>query len=236
MQSVRDWADRRGFRYRFLGDELFDLLDPAIRDRTQHQPVVASDLARLRWLSLTLDAGATCAVWLDADTWIFDPDRFVPPDTTAVGREIWIQCEGSRWKRFTKVHNAALCAHPGNTLLPFYEDTARRLILANTAESVVPQFLGPKLLTALHTAAQLPVWEEAGVFSPAVIHGLLERTPQAVDLMLRNAASPPAAANLCASSVRRQELDASALERLTDDPQRIRDYLSGRHRRLQSRR
>lgn len=225
MRSVREWADSRCYSYCFIGDSLFDELPSDLIRKTRTQPVVASDLARLTWLETHLADGADCAVWLDADTWVFDPDHFsIPEGNAAVGRECWIQPDGERWRCYRKAHNAALMFRPGNALLPFYRETAERLLRAYESERVVPQFIGPKLLTALQNASQLPVWEQAGVLSPGLIRNLLDGGGPALNLFRRK--SPIiAAANLCASSVARGELSGSDMQRLIDDPAAIKRQL-----------
>lgn len=226
LQSVRNWAADQGYDYQFIGDELLAALPDDLKRKTASQPVVSSDLGRLIWLQQRLDEGAETAVWLDADTWIFNPAEFhLPAANAAVGRECWIQADGRRWRCYRKVHNAALMFRTDNSLLPFYRETAERLLRAHAGTRVVPQLIGPKLLTALHSACQLPVWEQAGVFSPAVIADLMRGGGAALQLLLKRGA-PPAAANLCQSSVARGELQADTLSRLIQDAPAVRQCLS----------
>ena len=227
LLSVREWARGRGFTYHFIGDELLTALPDDLRRRTREQPVVGSDIGRLIWLQRHLDDGACAAVWLDADTWIFDPDRLeLPAGNAAVGREHWVQRGKKRLRCYRKVHNAAMLFRSGNSLLPFYRDTAERLLRAYEGERVVPQFVGPKLLTALHSISQFPVWEQAGAFSPAVITDLMGGTGGALALMTQGG-HRPAAANLCCSSVQRGEIDAATLAQLLEDAPAVRARIAG---------
>lgn len=109
MRSVQTWAQQNGYHYHFIDDQLFAWVPAAWRQKTQSQPVVATDLARLYWLRQMLtgsaDTPVDAVVWLDADTLVFAPERFVLPNMLpdilpaakqtkfAVGREVWLQSE-----------------------------------------------------------------------------------------------------------------------------------------------
>jgi hypothetical protein len=217
LASVRDWCAQHRYGYRFLGDELFERVPGALLRKTRAQPVIATDLARLRVLQEALAEHYRAVIWLDADVLVFDPAAFRPPDTAyAVGREVWVQPDGQgRLKVYRKVHNAFLLFRRGNPFLDFYADTAERLLALNRG-TMPPQYLGPKLLTALHNVAQLPVLESAGMLSPAVCRDILDGGGAALDLFRAHSMQPPAAANLCVSSCDRQELVAADMERLID--------------------
>ena len=200
MRSVESWTRARGFEYRFLGDELFAPLAPDLIEKTARQRVIATDLARLAWLRQGLDAGADCVIWFDADFLIFRPDDFKLPDTDcAVGRETWVQRDPrGRWRVYPKVHNAFLMFRRDNHLLDFYRATAERLVRGN-AGRMPPQFVGPKLLGALHNIARLPVLETAGMLSPDVVDDIIAGGGPALDLFRARSPEPIQAANLCAS-------------------------------------
>jgi hypothetical protein len=200
-----------------MGDELFDGVPAAIRDRTRGQTVIASDFARLLVLRDALRSGRETVVWLDADFLIFAPAVFALPDVPcAVGREVWVQPDRQgRLKAWKKVHNAFLMFRQGDSLLDFYIDVAQRLLMRNR-RPVPSQFIGPKLLTALHNVVGLPVLENAAMLSPMVIADILAGGGAALDLFIRRSPQVPAAANLCISSCDRGEVSAAAMERLMD--------------------
>ena len=200
LESVEYWAHVHGFDYRFLGDEFFDLLDDDLRIRTEERIVVASDIARLKWLNACL-ADYETVIWCDADFLIHDPGRLLLSDTDcAVGREVWIQPSGvsGKLKAHKKVHNAFLMFRRGDSFLGFYLKTAERLVREHFGP-MVPQFVGPKLLTALHNVVKLPVIESAAMLPPAVARELIGQPGQAVDLFRRRSQVTPAGVNLCAS-------------------------------------
>ena len=217
LESVRRWAAARGFDYRFIGDELFDSLEPAILERTRAQPVIATDLARLRRLAQALADGYACAIWCDADFLVFAPDAFVLPETAyALGREVWVQADDAgRLRVYRKVHNAFLMFRRENSFLDFYADSAARLIRLNRGR-MPPQFIGPKLLTALDNLVRCPVMEAAGMLSPRVLEDIDNGGGEALDLMLERSEIAPAGANLSASLAAASGLDDSRMQRIID--------------------
>jgi len=217
LDSVRLWCEMNGYKYRFMGDELFDCLPATLLEKTQHQRVIATDLARLLTLQNALESGDETVVWIDADFLIFNPSAFsIPDETCALGREVWVQQDKQgNLKTYKKIHNALLMFRTGNSFLDFYADTARRLLTQNQGP-VPPQFIGPKLLTALHNVANLPVLETAGMLSPMVIRDMLAGEGPALDLFLKHSPQPIAAANLCISSCERDEITGEEMECLID--------------------
>lgn len=215
LDSVAAWARQNAFDYRFVGDELFDLVDPALLDKTAAQTVIATDLARLRWLQRELGDGYACVVWCDADFFVIDAAALLLPDTEfALGREVWVQRDQrDRLRVYTKVHNAFLMFRRGNSFLDFYSATAERLLRLNQG-SMPPQFIGPKLLSAIHNIAQCPVQETAGMLSPLVQLDLLDGGGPALDLFREHSPAPPAGVNLSASQCARGGLDDETMERV----------------------
>lgn len=227
MQSVRHWARLWSIEYRFIDDDIFRLLSPEIIDKTQGRPAMASDLARLKVLQQALDQGFDRVIWCDADLLIFAPDKLRLPSTQelaerfAVGREVWVQSSGTeakdKLKTYVKVHNAFLVFDRGNSFLDFYADTAESL-LRNCQGPVPEQFIGPKLLTALHNVIQCPVIESVGMLSPLVQQDLLteKASGAALQAMTRRSTQALAAANLCFSLVN-DDIDSNKeMERLID--------------------
>jgi len=215
LASVREWCVLNKYEYCFMADELFDLVPPAIMAKTQSQKVIASDLARLFVLQDALDRGYETVLWLDADFLIFNPSEFVIPDEVyALGREVWVQQDRQgNLKVYKKVHNAFLMFHKANPFLDFYTATAQRLLLLNQG-SMPPQFIGPKLLTALHNVAALPVMERAGMLSPLVIEDIIRGEGSALDLFIDHSSHAIAGANLCISSCEKQTLTQQHMEQL----------------------
>jgi hypothetical protein len=207
LDSVAGWAQVNGYHYRYLGDEIFALLDRELLDKTRAQPVIASDLARLISLQQGLAEGYDCVVWCDADFLIFDPDGFVLPECEyALGREIWVQHDAKqRLRSFAKVHNALLMFRRGNSFLDFYRASAERLLRLNQGR-MAPQFIGPKWLTAVHNIALCPVMESAAMLSPLVMRDCLAGQGEALRLFRSKSPVVPAGANLSSSLSEREGL------------------------------
>jgi hypothetical protein len=200
LDSVESWAKLNTYDYRFLDDEIFTLIPEKLMEKLEHRKVIASDLARLYAIQKALQQGYKTVLWIDADFYIFNPEGFVLPESDfAVGREVWVQQdEQGRLKTYKKVHNAFLMFRQKNALLEFYLQTASRLIQQNTGE-MPSQFIGPKLLTALHNICQFPVMENAGMLSPLVLKDILAGQGSALNMFIQQSPVPIAGANLCSS-------------------------------------
>lgn len=211
LASVRDWAASHRFTYRFVGDALFDPLSDDLRAACAERLVVATDLARLHALQAALHEGFDAAVWCDADVLVLDPEALtLPPDGHAVGRQVWVQREEGRIRTFRQVHNAFLLVRAGDPFLPWYLHVAERMVRAHQG-AMVPQLVGPKLLTALHNVVGLPVAEAVNMLPPDVGVDLAAGGGPCLDAYLARCAVPPAALNLCASL-----LDDEAIASLTE--------------------
>lgn len=230
LDSVKSWSIANGYDYQFLGDELFHLIDSDLVQKTIHQKVIATDLARLYVLKKNLDTYDR-VIWLDADFLIFAPQSFLLPNPKdlpegyMLGREVWIQEDASKkpversirgkasvkLKANIKVHNAFLLFDRGNTFLDFYLEHAERLLFQCEGR-MPPQFIGPKLLTALHNVVQCPVLESAGMFSPLVIKDLLSdgKPTCALNLLKKRSSEPVAAVNLCSSLHAGRQIESQA--------------------------
>jgi hypothetical protein len=204
MDSVEAWARAEGFAYRFLDDSLFDRLPDGAASKLMPRPPMAADLARLLLAREVLAEGADRAVWLDADSFVFAPDRLILPDAPyAFGREVWVQPNGDgRLRVFRNVHNAFCLFGVGNPVLDFLIEAATRIALRLDGPAS-PQLLGPKLLTALHNIVGFPLIETAGAASPLVLRDLAAGGGPALD-KLRAEPPAPAVLNLCASLVGRE--------------------------------
>ncbi len=223
LRSVKNWAIDHGYDYHFMGDELFDYLPEDLLEKTRSQRVIATDLARLKALQVFLRLTYDTVIWCDADFLLFAPERWVlPVESYALGREVWIQAreaEGSRiLKAHIKVHNAFMIFCRGNAFLDFYTETAARLLTLNQG-SMPPQFIGPKLLTAIHNIAQCPVLESMGMLSPLVVQDLIQGGGAALELFRQRSKQSLTGANLCSSMVEKGELSdqemIAVIERLS---------------------
>lgn len=199
--SVRAWARGREYEYRFCGDELFARLQPLLRKKLKNQPVVIADLARLLWMRECLQAGFDRVIWCDADLLIFRD--FKPPVSDhAFGREVWVQGRDDGVQTYRRIHNAWLMFEAGCSVLPFYIDRATDM-LQRVRTPVVPQFIGPKLLSALHNIVGFTVEERVGMLPPLAMRDVLVEGGPALDELRAGHEEPLCAVNMCASYVNR---------------------------------
>lgn len=202
IDSVKHWSEIHNYDYQFHDDSLFEHISKSLLKKLENQIVIATDLARLKLLQNYLNNGYHRVIWCDADFLIFKPEKFKLIDEKyALGREVWIQQSKNTERKLVskiKVHNAFMMFEKNNTFLDFYSDTAERLLNLNTG-SMPPQYIGPKLLTALHNIIQCPVQESAGMLSPLVIKDLNNNSSYAKDLFLKTSTHHIHAANLCNS-------------------------------------
>lgn len=217
IDSVRAWAEARGFEHRFVDDAIFAPVPDWLLEKAAGRRVVASDYARLLALREALAEGYEAALWCDADFLVFAPDRLeLPSDGYALGREIWIQRDRGKAPRANvKVHNAFMLFRRGNPFLDFYLHAAERMLRAHHGP-MVPQLIGPKFLTAIHNIVQFPVAESAGVLSPAVGSDLCGGGGPSLELFRRTVRTNPGGVNLCASLAGTAGVDDEAFSLLID--------------------
>ena len=215
IDSVKSWSEQHEYKYKFIDDELFDFIPSNVLEKTQKQRVIATDLARLKVLQWYLNNGYEMVIWCDADFVIFNQQKFnIPDESYALGREVWIQENSKHPEKlsaYVKVHNAFMMYRQGNVFLDFYADTAERLILQNTG-TMSPQYIGPKLLSALHNIIQCPVYESAGMLSPHVLQDLAKGNGEALTLFREASRYPIYAANVCNSLYKRGEYSTKDIE------------------------
>ncbi len=206
LASVRHWAALHGHDYRFIGDEIFDVVPPWYRAKVAGKLPVATDYARLVLLQQALTAGYDQALWCDADLLILD-DRMTLAfeGSCAFGQEVWVQRNGDapngRLQVRRNIHNAIAVFRRGCVVLPFLQHCTLSLIRRVDPAHIAPQLCGPKLLQALQPLADFALLPQVGALSPLVVADLCRGGGDAWDLMLQHAAVPPQAVNLCASLV-----------------------------------
>jgi hypothetical protein len=198
LDSVRRWAAAADYGYTFLGDELFDRVPAELRDKLAERTPVLADLARLLWLRDCHAAGHEWVMWVDADTLVLDPAwRPSPGSHTQFGEECWLQTntKGRLEVRY-QPHNAYLLLHESSPVRDFLIFAVESLLARVDATKLAPQFVGPKLLKALHNIAQFELEPAAGALSPLLQTALVEGG-EAIHSWPANRAL--AMANLCTS-------------------------------------
>jgi len=201
LESVRSWTDEKGYAYRFVGDEIFDMVPARYRENAGHRPPVITDLGRLLLIQGALADGAERAIWLDADVLVFDPARlsFDDDPAYAFGREFWVQPGPDGGLRvYRNVHNAVSLFRRENPFLEFYVHACERIVRAASG-SVPNQVVGTKFLTALHNIMGFDLIETVGMLSPLVNGDIAAGGGPALERLRAVSPRPLAAANLCSS-------------------------------------
>lgn len=205
LESVQDWSFRQCFDYHFVGDEIFDRVPDWYREKTQKHLQIATDLGRLHLIKEAFDEGYDRAIWLDADVLVFAPDAFVVEILSgfAFGREIWVQKDKhGKPKAFRNVHNAYSVFCRDNRFLTFYQFACERIISRmepGDDNGMLPQIVGPKLLTSLHNTLGLDLTHDIAMFSPDVLSDIDKDGGPFLDLLCRTVEKRPVGANLGAS-------------------------------------
>lgn len=223
MASVRNWAALQGWSYRFMGDEIFDLVAPDLRAKLQDRTPILADLARLELMQQHLDQEGGQALWIDADSLVLNPHWSPALDSPAsFGQEFWVQdnAGSTAWRHYQSPHNAFMSFSAGSPILPFLRYTATNLLERVDIENLAPQFVGPKLLKALHNLCPFKLHEQAGALSPALTIELATEPGPAVDYYRDKGGPALSVVNLCQSLVGSQ-VSAASISDLIDQPQRL---------------
>jgi hypothetical protein len=205
ISSVKQWAQQKDYDYRFVGDEIFDLIPDWYKDKTQKYPQISTDLGRLELINSALNEGYERVAWLDADVLIFNPEPFSIQleERFALSRELWVQPTSSgTLKVYQNVHNAYCIFCPGNEFLDFYRYACIKIIsrfVPDSENGLVPQIAGPKFLSALHNMIGFDLVDDIAMASPAILQDISNNTSDALNILESSMTSPAYGANLCAS-------------------------------------
>ena len=218
LTSVRLWCAQQDYRYQFLGDELFDRVPAALRNKLAGRTPIIADLARLSLLKAHLEEEGGTVLWLDADTLVVDAS-WVPNAEASVcfGEEYWLDTDSrGRVKVFKQPHNAFMLFSADNTVLPFLHQVAHSIIERADSAAISPQMIGPKLLKALHSLADFSLCPEAGALSPMLASELMRGCGPAIDRVRASDRPKTCVWNLCGSLAGEGHHENNLLA-LTDD-------------------
>jgi hypothetical protein len=223
LDSVASWAARHGHDYALAGDEFYDLCGPDYLARGRKNPRAITNLARLVATRQRLDSGYRNVIWMDADVFVFDPDRLVFDFTRdqlgtgyAFGREVWVRDLGEGRFQVSRpmVHNAATFFTQGAVDLDMLITLIRHIDAGR--EGVSNFHVGVRLLRGLQYSLMFPTFSHVALFSPMLIRGLVGDRQGLLRHYGETYAYPAYAANLCLS-VQEQVTEAvlwQAMDRL----------------------
>jgi hypothetical protein len=226
MQSVREWANFRGYDYEFVDDALFDFLPAFIRNDPRAPLLPKTDIARLGLLEDRLKRHER-AIWLDADALIFDPAAFtMPEDCSAMFcHEIWtsLNDDGELIHR-RGINNALMIFERGHPLLGFLRYATVQLYQHHDPAGMSSIALGTNLLNKLGRMLPLRLHTQMACLSPLLLAAAhYADQPQWLRAHAREHGHPFYAANLCRSLLtapstrqRPRDLDASQMQALVE--------------------
>ncbi len=219
MDSVRAWCGVMNYRYEFIGDEFFVICGEDYLARVGDNKRSITNLARLELTRTRLAEGWDQVIWLDADTFIFDPNRFelALTDGYAFAREVWVAEKADGWLRAdVGVHNAAIVFRGHHPDLDLLIHTIRHIVATRLIHSNYQ--VGTKLLLGLQYSLDFKVVAQAAMFSPDMVRAIAQpstlQSRRILALHAKEYRFRVYAANLCWSM--KDELDPDAVMRAMD--------------------
>lgn len=219
METTRDWAQRSGYAYAFVGDELFAHVPPALLRPMPVSVLPLTDLARLALLRSKLADGYERAVWIDADVAIFRADRFTLPERAdaLLNHEVWVdRDERGQLHHRRGINNAVMVFRRGHPLLDFLHHAALELFVHLGPSRIQSTTIGTDFLTKLGRLYPVRLFTECACFSPPLVDALLQGDREPLDLHARHFGPTFHAVNLCLSKLGKDFLtdDAGGFDRL----------------------
>lgn len=206
LLSVERWAHSNRYTYRHIDDELFSVVPEWYMQKVGKKLPVAADYARLVFLQKALEEGYEQVIWLDADVLVFDQAMTLDfSGTCAFGHEVWVQQRDGKLDARTNIHNAVCIFRRGCVILPFLIHTVMTMMKKVDPEHLAPQFVGPKLLNALHPLCDFALLPHVGALSPLAVADICNASTNALQLMLQKSRQAPLAVNLCGTLIKADE-------------------------------
>lgn len=200
MPTVRDWAEKQGYEYRFFDDILFDKVPDWFKDRVHHEKLPMSDLGRLIIARELLAEGFDRVVWVDADLYVLKPGELsIPEAPYFVCKEVWVERSSTGFPvAIRKVNNAFMGFTQNQPVLDVLIEACLRH--AQETKSKLPNIeFGPNLLTTLDTFLHFPRVTNVALLSPLTIVDLLQGGGPCWSIYANAFGKEYAAINLCSS-------------------------------------
>jgi hypothetical protein len=202
LATVRTWADRQGFVYRFWDDRFFDFVPAGLRPRAAIHKCLLTDYARLVAARELLAEGYERAIWVDADAVVFDPERFTIDLTSghAFCREVWhdLTLFGRPFFKLT-VNNSVSVFCRDQTLIDLYLAEASAILSSDRPLSAVS--IGTEWLEKRQQRTPSPLLAHVGILGPEMMWRYLRDDANFLRPYLRYQTAPVYAINLCHSKL-----------------------------------
>jgi hypothetical protein len=199
LVSVKAWAQQYGFDHLMTDDRAFELCGADYLAAAGDNKITMSNLARLELIRMAHRDGYARAIWMDADMFVFEPDRLRIPtvDRITLARETWIRPEGSQWVYQANLNNSIIVCPPGDPDLDFIIQATRHTALHHPLQSNVQ--VGVELLRGLNRFLHFPLLDNVGILSNHVLLAMARGDEQVIGYQAVHHGTPIYAANLCAS-------------------------------------
>jgi hypothetical protein len=195
IKSVENWAKIQGYSHKIIGDELFDQVPEWFSKRVMGQRHLVSDLARLELAKQYLKEGWDRVVWVDADVYIVNPEKFIldTREPYLFCRELWMTHKDSQTIFSERINNAICAFNQENDFLDFYSAACLRIV--NNEKTLSHTSIGTQFLTGLRNG--LPLIENTIVLSHYLIKSLYENDLDVMHQYKNRFKHPIYAVNLC---------------------------------------
>jgi hypothetical protein len=219
LASVKAWAQRSGFAYQFVGDELFDLCGADYLARVGDNKRSITNLARLELVRNALQQGFDRAIWFDADMFVFAPGQLAIDivDGYAFCKEAWIsRTESGEIACERVVNNAAFVFTRNQPDLDLLIALIRHV--ATHHELMSNYQVGGWMLTGLERTLDFALLRTIGMLSPHLIHAIVAGDTAVLQRHGMEFADPVYAANMCLSleTATSQQLMVAAMDLLEE--------------------
>ena len=202
IQSVRGWCESNGFMYRFLGDELLDVVPDWVRSKCADSILPVTDLGRILWAKRFLDEGYGRVIWIDADVLVFAPHLFSIPSGADffLCRETWVDLKKLDEQYGHRINNSISVYNSGSTFLRSYISLCFEI--ARTKDRIGSLDLGTMLFGGNSSEIDIPLLRNVGCFCGNTLLEIAKAAPgRWIDTYIQAHGAPIYAANLCNSFV-----------------------------------
>ena len=199
LGSVSAWAAAKGYDHWLTDDSAFALCGEAYLAKVGDNKCSITNLCRLELLREAHAAGYERAIWMDADIFVFDPERldFPPFSRILLARETWIEPVSNGWRYANSLNNCVVGARAGD---PDLDLIIRAVRHRAEHHPVTHNFqVGVDVVRGLHHFLNFDLTDHVGMLSQHVITALAAGWQDAVRLQAERHGSPIHAANICAS-------------------------------------
>lgn len=199
LASVEAWAKAKGYERWLTDDSVFSLCGADYLAKVGDNKRSITNLCRLELIRRAHAEGYERAIWIDADVFVFDPERLDFPiaDRLVFAKETWIGFGEQGWYVLPTMNNCVVVSRPGDPDLDFIIATIRHVARHHPVYSNFQ--VGVELLRGLNRFLFFDLLSDVGMFSNFVVMAIAKNIAEPVELQATKHGAPIYAANLSAS-------------------------------------